>query len=223
MGRRDMSDIRRAEYAAAAYRALMRHGNQGTSLARVAEEAGASKANVLHYFKSKEALLAAALRHANAVLLREVVLLLNEAQSPWERVYAVVETNLSPTSFRPEVAHAWISLCAGVPHVEAYQRIQTVIYARMRSNLIGPLRALLPEEDAVLMSDLLTTAIDGIWLRCGLSLNGITIEDARAQIDAVVDARLPDSAERRAARARMIEVCRIMTNARRLQNPQDPL
>ncbi|MDV4168147.1 transcriptional regulator BetI [Rhodovulum sp. FJ3] len=223
MGRRDMSDIRRAEYAAAAYRALMRHGNQGTSLARVAEEAGASKANVLHYFKSKEALLAAALRHANAVLLREVVLLLNEAQSPWERIYAVVETNLSPTSFRPEVAHAWISLCAGVPHVEAYQRIQTVIYARMRSNLIGPLRALLPEEDAVLMSDLLTTAIDGIWLRCGLSLNGITIEDARAQIDAVLDARLPDSAERRAARARMIEVCRIMTSARRLQNPQDPL
>ena len=135
MGRRDMSNIRRAEYSAAAYRALMRHGNQGTSLTRVAEEAGASKANILHYFKNKEALIAAALRHANSVLLREAVLLLKEARTPWERIYAVVETNLSPTSFRPEVAHAWISLCAGVPHVAAYQRIQTVIYARMRSNL----------------------------------------------------------------------------------------
>lgn len=210
-----MSSIRRAEYAAAAYRALMRYGNQGTSLARVAEEADASKANVLHYFKSKEALLAAALRHANAVLLREAVLLLSEARTPWERIYAVVETNLSPTSFRPEVAHAWISLCAGVPHVETYQRIQTVIYARMHSNLIGPLRAMLSENDAALMADLLITAIDGIWLRCGLSLNGISQADARAQVEALLDARLPDSAARQEARTRMREVCRILTSARR--------
>lgn len=214
MGRRDISRIRRAEYAAAAYRALMRHGNEGTSLARVAEEAGASKANVLHYFKTKEALLAAALRHANAELLREAVLLLGEARTPWERVYAVIETNLSPTSFRPEVAHAWIALCAGVPHVPVYQRIQTVIYARMRSNLIGPLRSLLPASDAALVTDLMTTAIDGIWLRCGLSLDGVTQEQARAQLDAVLDARLPDSDTRRAARARMAEVARLLTKAR---------
>lgn len=215
MGRRDISRIRRAEYAEAAYRALMKHGIQGTSLARVSEEAGASKANVLHYFKSKEALLAAALRHANAVLLKEAVLLLREARTPWERLYAVVETNLSPTSFRPEVAHAWIALCAGVPHVPAYQRIQTVIYARMRSNLMGPLRSMLDPAGAALMSDLVTTAIDGLWLRCGLSLDGITSQDARAQLEAVFDARLPDCAARRDARARMQEVSRILTNARR--------
>ncbi|MBZ4023449.1 transcriptional regulator BetI [Rhodobacter sp. TJ_12] len=214
MGRRDISEIRRAEYAAAAYRALMRYGNQATSLARVAEEAGASKANVLHYFKNKEALLAAALRHANAELLREAVLLLGEAQTPLERIYAVIETNLSPTSFRPQVAHAWIALCAGVPYVPAYQRIQTVIYARMRSNLMGPLRHLLPAAEAALMSDLMTTAIDGIWLRCGLSLNGVTQQEARAQLEAVLDARLPESAERRAARARMHEVARILIKAR---------
>jgi TetR/AcrR family transcriptional regulator, transcriptional repressor of bet genes len=215
VGRRDISKLRRAEYAAAAYRALMRYGNDGTSLARVAEEAGVSKANVLHYFKSKEALLAAALRYANAELLREAVLLLGEARTPLERVYAVVETNLSPTSFRPEVAHAWIALCAGVPYVPAYQRIQTVIYARMRSNLIGPLRSLLPEEDAALLSDLMTTAIDGIWLRCGLSLDGLTRQAARAQLEAVLDARLPDSEERRAAKIRMLEVARILIKARR--------
>lgn len=214
MGRRNISRIRRAEYAAAAYQALMTHGLQGTSLARVAEAAGASKANVLHYFRNKEDLLAATLRHANAVLLSEAVAFLNEARTPWERIYAVVETNLSPTSFRPEVAHAWISLCAGVPHVPAYQRIQTVIYARMRSNLMGPLRSLLDEDEAGLMSDLVTTAIDGIWLRCGLSLDGVTQDAARAQLDAVLDARLPDSAERRAARARMAEVSRILTTAR---------
>ena len=214
MGRRDMSNIRRAEYSAAAYRALMRHGNQGTSLTRVAEEAGASKANILHYFKNKEALIAAALRHANSVLLREAVLLLKEARTPWERIYAVVETNLSPTSFRPEVAHAWISLCAGVPHVAAYQRIQTVIYARMRSNLIGPFRTMLTADDAALMTELMTTAIDGIWLRCGLSLNGISYEDARTQIEAVLDARLPDSPDRQAAKSRMTDVRRTLINPR---------
>ncbi|MDJ0930584.1 TetR family transcriptional regulator C-terminal domain-containing protein [Breoghania sp.] len=141
------------------------------------------------------------------------MLLLGEARTPLERVYTVVETNLSPTSFRPEVAHAWIALCAGVPHVPAYQRIQTVIYARMRSNLIGPLRSILPDEDAALMSDLLTTAIDGIWLRCGLSLGGVTQQEARAQLEVVLDARLPDDEERRAARARMLKVARILIKA----------
>lgn len=215
MGRRDISRIRRAEYAAAAYRALMRHGSAGTSLAKVAEEAGASKANMLHYFKTKEALLAAALRHANAELLREAVLLLSEAETPWERIYAVIETNLSPTSFRPEVAHGWIALCAGVPHVPVYQRIQTVIYARMRSNLIGPLRALLPNEDAALITELMTTSIDGIWLRCGLSLGGVSQDEARAQLEAVLDARLPDSEERRAASERMAEVARLVAKSMR--------
>ncbi|SNY89899.1 transcriptional regulator, TetR family [Cohaesibacter sp. ES.047] len=215
MGRRNISHIRRAEYAAAAYRTLMKLGLQGTSLARVAEEAGASKANVLHYFQSKEALLAAALRHANSVLLKEAVSLLKEAQTPWERIYAVLETNLSPTSFRSDVAHAWISLCAGVPHITTYQRIQTLIYARMRSNLIGPLRSLLSEQDAILMADLLTTAIDGIWLRCGLSLDGLSQEAARAQLDAVLDARLPDSEDRCRARSRMADVSRIVAKAYR--------
>ncbi len=215
MGRRNISEVRRAEYAAAAYRALMKYGNQGTSLARVAEEAGASKANVLHYFKTKEALLAAAMRHANAELMREAVQLLGEARTPFERIYAVVETNLSPTLFRPEVARAWIALCAGVPHVLAYQRIQTVIYARLRSNLMGPLRNILSDEDATLMSDLLATTIDGIWLRCGLSARGVTQPEARTQLEAVLDARLPDSEDRRMARDRMREVGRILLKARR--------
>jgi TetR/AcrR family transcriptional repressor of bet genes len=97
-----------------------------------------------------------------------------------------------------------------------YQRIQTVIYARMRSNLIGPLRSLTSEQDAVLITELLTTTIDGIWLRCGLSLAGVTQQDARNQLDAVLDARLPDSEQRRAARARMAEVARLLTKARRV-------
>ncbi|SFP02009.1 transcriptional regulator, TetR family [Cohaesibacter marisflavi] len=212
MGRRNISQIRRAEYAAAAYRTLMKHGLQGTSLSRVAEEAGASKANVLHYYQSKEALLSAALRYANAVLCKEAIILLREAKTPWERIYAVLETNLSPTSFRTDVAHAWISLCAGVPHITSYQRIQTVIYARMRSNLIGPLRSLLPEQDANLMSDVLTTAVDGLWLRCGLSLDGLSQDAARDQLDAVLDARLPASEDRQRARDRMIDVSRIMAS-----------
>ncbi|WP_138465812.1 transcriptional regulator BetI [Poseidonocella sp. HB161398] len=218
MGRRALSKIRRKELARAAHASLARHGMAGTTLARVAEEAGVSKASVLHYFRTKEDLLEAALRHGNSRLRDEVAALMRVARNPWERIYAVIEANLSPRAFRPPIAHGWISLSAAVPHNPQYQRIQTVIYARTRSNLVGPLRALSDPATAELMTAAVISVIDGVWLRCSLSLGGMSAPEARAQFELLLDARFPDSPERQAARAAMAEACRVLMASRGIES-----
>ncbi len=86
MGRRPLSHIRRKEFAQAAHTSLTRHGVAGTTLARVAETAGVSKASLLHYFKTKDELLEAALRDGNATVRDENAALMKVALGPWQRV-----------------------------------------------------------------------------------------------------------------------------------------
>jgi TetR/AcrR family transcriptional repressor of bet genes len=49
--------------------------------------------------------------------------------------------------FQPSICHAWLSLCAEVPRDPQLARIQKVIHARMRSNLMSALIHFLPEAE----------------------------------------------------------------------------
>ncbi|NIY79614.1 transcriptional regulator BetI [Celeribacter sp. HF31] len=210
MGRRPLSTIRRKEFARAAYDCLARHGMSGTTLARVAETAGVSKASLLHYFKNKDELLEAAMRYGNGILKDENAALMKIARTPWQRIYAVIEANTSPRSFKPSVAHGWLTLLAAVPLNPQYCRIQKAIYARTKSNLIGPLRTLSDQETAVAVTETLVSIIDGVWLRLGLGIEPMSTENARAQIELALDARFGQSEERTHARDIMTEASRIL-------------
>ncbi|MTI08739.1 transcriptional regulator BetI [Curvivirga aplysinae] len=214
MGRKNIAKIRRSELAITAYQTLTKYGIQGTTLHRVAEEAGISKAGILHYYKNKDELLEAAMREANSVVRKEVVCLFNVAQNPWERIYAIVQANFSHTSFKPEVAHSWINLCAEVPFNMQFQRIQAVIYRRMYSNLYSALKQITTTAHAKQITMTLTTAIDGLWLRCGLQLGGIDRETALAEIEFLLTAILPQSSDQLLARDKMIEAANMLQNLR---------
>jgi TetR/AcrR family transcriptional regulator, transcriptional repressor of bet genes len=200
--RLSIEQLRRRELAAAAYEVLQEDGMAGTTLAKVAERAGMSKGIVLHYFKGKDALLEAVMRHANALLRDEVAALMADAQTPRGRIEAIVAGNFSPKFFKPEICNAWLSLCAEVPRNPTFARIQRVIHARMRSNLLSGLRKLLPPErsDAAVIG--ITAMIDGLWLRFGLNQEGLSLDAARAQMDAILDLHLgPREAPRARRRA----------------------
>jgi TetR/AcrR family transcriptional regulator, transcriptional repressor of bet genes len=109
---RSISDIRRQELRAAAFRVLQREGVQGTTLEKVAEEAGASKGIVLHYFGSKAELFEHVMREANLVLRDRVNARLTRATTPMERLVAILEGNFEPDIFTPAICYAWLSLCA---------------------------------------------------------------------------------------------------------------
>lgn len=187
LARLSIEQLRRQELAAAAYEILQEEGIAGTTLAKVAERAGMSKGIVLHYFRGKDELLEVVMRHANSLLRDEVVALMAQARSPRERIEAIIAGNFSPKFFKPEICNAWLSLCAEVPRNANFARIQRAIHARMRSNLMSALRHLLPKARAEAAIIGITAMIDGLWLRFGLSQQGLTLAEAKLQTDAVLE------------------------------------
>jgi TetR/AcrR family transcriptional regulator, transcriptional repressor of bet genes len=175
---RSISDIRRQELRAAAFRVLQREGVQGTTLEKVAEEAGASKGIVLHYFGSKAELFEHVMREANLVLRDRVNARLARATTPRGRLVAIIEGNFEPDIFTPAICYAWLSLCAQVPKDPALARIQRVIHARMHSNLMSGLRPLMPLAEAQRTALHISALIDGLWLRSGLDPTSISQEAA---------------------------------------------
>lgn len=177
-----ISEMRRRELKRAAFEVLQREGIHGATLERVAQQAGASKGIVLHYFKTKRQLFEHAMRHANTLLRDEVIRRLRRATSPSERLWAIVEANFAPEFFRPPICHAWLSLCAEVPRERQLGRIQRVIHARMRSNLRSALVDLVDHGEVEDVALGITTLIDGLWLRAGLQAGGIDSAAALAQM-----------------------------------------
>ncbi|CDN92615.1 choline-binding transcriptional repressor BetI [Agrobacterium tumefaciens] len=186
-----ISDIRRAELRRAAFEVLQREGMAGATLERVAAQAGASKGIVLHYFANKQELFEHAMREANVKLKEEVVARLNKASNPRERLDAIIEGNFDERFFQPSICHAWLSLCAEVPREPQLARIQKVIHARMRSNLLSALVHLLPKEECGIVALAITTLIDGLWLRSGLQSGGLTRAEAMEQMRDYLSHRIP--------------------------------
>lgn len=204
LARLSIEQLRRQELADAAYEILQEEGIAGTTLAKVADRAGMSKGIVLHYFKGKDELLEVVMRHANALLRDEVVALMSRASTPRERIDAIIAGNFSPKFFKPQISNAWLSLCAEVPRNPRFARIQRAIHARMRSNLLSGLRELLSPEQAEAAVIGITAMIDGLWLRFGLSQDGLSLSEAKAQMKGIVNLHLgpaptdPEGARRRA-------------------------
>ena len=188
-----ISDIRRAELRRAAFEVLQREGMAGATLERVAAQAGASKGIVLHYFANKQELFEHAMREANVKLKEAVVARLNRAVSPRERLDAIIAANFDESFFQPSICHAWLSLCAEVPREPQLARIQKVIHARMRSNLLSALVHLVPRQDCAAVALGITSLIDGLWLRSGLQSGGLTREEAMEQMRDYLSHRLPNA------------------------------
>lgn len=211
---KSIGQIRRAELSRAAFEALIRYGIRGATLEKVAGIAGVSKGVVLHHFRDKDALFEAVQRQANAALGDCVVQLLKFAETPVERLWAVLVGNFAGPIFRQEVCHAWVSLCADVPYNRQSQRIQSVVHARTRSNLISALKSLEPASDLGALSVQITMLMDGIWLRAGLEEQQMS---SRAALDEVEFAILrllsdgrTDAALHKAARRKMTDIAAIL-------------
>ncbi len=186
-----ISAIRRKELRQAAFQVLQQEGMAGATLEKVATHAGASKGIVLHYFRNKQELFEHAMREANLALSEAVSARLRQATTPYERLEAVIEGNFEARFFQPSICHAWLSLCAEVPREPQLARIQTVIHARMRSNLMSALVHLLPRAECEAVALSITTLIDGLWLRAGLQSEGLSRDIALAQMRDYLDHRLP--------------------------------
>ena len=187
--------IRRAELSRAAFEAVVLYGLRKTTLEKVGEIAGVSKGVVLHHFKDKSSLLEAVFRRSNLLLSESSIELYRYAQTPYERLWAIIIANFFETIFNPRVCQAWVSLISEVPHSKQCQRIQIACNARIRSNLQHELKCFLNKEDTIRTARHLGLLIDGIWVRSGLLAMQLDSEAAISEMEYAILRMLPNDAD----------------------------
>ena len=160
-----IEDLRRKELIEAAHRVFMQHGLSGMTTKRICEAAGMSPGILSYYFKGKEDVLFAMVRLNNRLLMEEVVKGLRRATTRWERLEAIITGNFPANLFEPNVANAWLSVCAASSTNARYARLQRVFYSRLHSNLASVFGGVLSPDQFERVGLALGGMIDGLWLR----------------------------------------------------------
>lgn len=193
--------VRRRDLVEAAFQTFLEHGIGGATVARIGEQAGMSHGIVNYYFKSKDELLSAVIRHAFRLILREVVRRLRDAETPRQRISAIIAGNFSDQLFNRETAAAWISFYAEVATHPDFEHLQDMFYRRLHSNLIHALKQLTSSEEAERIALGISVWIDGLWLRCAMKRQGVERLAAIRAIEEYVDLALAQAAAPRPRRA----------------------
>lgn len=207
--------IRRRDLVEAAFQTFLDYGMSGTTVARIGEQAGMSHGIVNYYFKSKDQLLSAVIRHAFRLIMQDVTRRLKEAGTPRERISAVIAGNFQTELFNRETAVAWVSFYAEVSTHTDFERLQETFYRRLRSNLIHDLKRLTTPADAERIALGISVWIDGLWLRSAMKQQGIDRQTVIRAIEEYVDVSLAQAARPTAARTAKAAAPRGATRTRK--------
>jgi TetR/AcrR family transcriptional repressor of bet genes len=162
-----IKDIRRQELLEAAFEIIKRHGLQAATLSSIAEEAGASKGIVHHYFKNKQQLIEQAMRYAHTTRRNDLLERFSVAQTPSERLWAVISVILDEKYFQPGFCKAWISFFAESFSDDRLARLHTAIQRRESSNLIHALLPFLTQAEARRTAIGIRALVEGYRFRLG--------------------------------------------------------
>lgn len=187
MSRRRIRDIRNEELIEATIIAVHKRGYGVVTMAEIAREAGASAASINYYFGSKEGLMEATMRHLLGKLRRAMIEGYATANSPRERLYAVMDANFSDALFTVPQCSIWMQFWANAPYSPRLSRLHRINRARVRSHFIAELRTLLPESQLETARQALQSYMDGVWLQAAQSESPLEPNAARAAAHRVVD------------------------------------
>jgi TetR/AcrR family transcriptional regulator, transcriptional repressor of bet genes len=182
--------IRRRDLVAAAFETFRVHGLNGATVARIGRRAGMSHGIINYYFKSKDELLSAVIRHAFGLILRRAVRLLRTATTPRERVAAIVAANFPAELFTPETASSWLSFYAAVATNRDFEKLQTAFYRHLHTKLVRELVGIVAADDAERIATGISVWIDGLWIRCAMKNQIIEPQAAIRAIEAYIDMSL---------------------------------
>lgn len=206
-GRVGRTGDRRQRLIDATVEVMAEVGFSATTLAQIGRRAGASPGLVAHYFGDKDGLLEATLRSLARRLSRNTAERLGRARGPRARLQAIIDANLAPEEFDPRTASVWLAFWSQVKHSTQLKRVQRVYERRLLSNLLHPLRVMVPDDQARAIAGSLAALIDGLWLRATLSPGGQNDSArARAVATAFLDAQLAAVPHRPPRRSRAMTV-----------------
>ena len=166
-----MQPIRRSQLIAATLEAVDQVGMGDASIAYIARLAGVSNGIISHYFKDKNGLLEATMRHlmlalSTAVRTRRATL---EDDSPRAHLRAMIDGNFDDSQVNGPAIKTWLAFWASSMHQPSLRRLQRVNDQRLDSNLCCQFRRVLPVQQARAAARGLAALIDGLWLRGALS------------------------------------------------------
>ncbi len=159
-----MEPIRKEALVKATIVEIGRTGSLDVTVSQIAKRAGMSSALAHHYFGSKEEMFLAAMRHVMTIYGAEVRGALCLAQTPMERVEAVLAASFSPANFRREAIGAWLNFWVLAQSAPQARRLLAVYQRRLRSNLLAGLRPLAGSRAESVAAGL-GALIDGLYLR----------------------------------------------------------
>ncbi|MET1079980.1 MAG: transcriptional regulator BetI [Pseudomonas sp.] len=166
-----MQPIRRSQLINATLQAVDQVGMGDASIALIARLAGVSNGIISHYFRDKNGLLEATMRHLMSALnlaVRERRAALTE-DSPRAHLRAIIAGNFDDTQVNGPAVKTWLAFWAVSMHQPALRRLQRINDHRLYSNLCCELQRLLPQAAARNAARGLAALIDGLWLRGALS------------------------------------------------------
>lgn len=163
-----MGPVRKQAFIQASIRVIHDKGFAHLTIADVAREAGVSSGLVHHYLGSKDQLLTETMRHLLHDLSSNMQLRVSKAQTPMERLDAIIETCFDDSQMQPETVSAWLAFYAQAQRSEALAKLLTIYSRRLHSNLVNAYRFYLSVEEARMAARSTAALIDGFWLRAVL-------------------------------------------------------
>ena len=184
-----MEPIRRIALVAATIDEIGQAGTLDVTVSQIARRAGVSSALAHHYFGSKEKILLAAMRYILTVFGHEAREALATVLPPRERLAAIIEVCFSSTSYRPEVASAWLNFYVLAQTSDEAKRLLHIYHARLHSNLVHALRPIAGSA-AVSIAESTSALIDGLYIRQVLQHPPLDHASVIKALNAHVDAAL---------------------------------
>jgi AcrR family transcriptional regulator len=190
---RQLAEDRQLALIEAAISSLKRHGHEGLSVRRIAEQAGVSIGLINHHFPNKNALIAEAYRHFNNRLIGGITEAVASAPaSPRARLSAFFEASFSPPNLDPDVLTVWIVFWAMHRHSKEIQAVHRETRGAHLELVRGMLADLAKETGSGrlklrLRSIGLNAMLDGLWLEWCLDPDGFRPNEAVALCESWVD------------------------------------
>lgn len=192
-----MQSIRKQQLIQATLAVINEVGMQEASIALIARKAGVSNGIISHYFRDKNGLLEAAMRHiqyqlgfAVAIRLR----MLSDA-TPKQRIQAIVEGNFDTSQTSEAAMKTWLAFWASSMHQPNLNRLQKVNDRRLYSNLSYEFGRVLTKVQARMAAKGLAALIDGLWLRSALSNAPFSLEEAKIITNEYIDMQLTNRSQ----------------------------
>ncbi|MDZ5604944.1 transcriptional regulator BetI [Pseudomonas sp. RP23018S] len=175
-----MQPIRRQQLIDATLQAVDQVGLGDASIALIARLAGVSNGIISHYFRDKNGLIAATMRHIMNMLSQGVIARRQALTdtSPRAQLQVIIEGNFDASQVTGPAMKTWLAFWASSMHQPSLHRLQRINDLRLYSNLCYQFRRALPRDEARSAARGLAALIDGLWLRGALSANAFDTDQA---------------------------------------------